>query len=723
MARATKSSSKPPSKGKSTRATRRKNPSQTYVDDEAAESDDGVMVEAEDKGDDEYDMVANESDVAFIDDRSSRGEIDDIESKLRTKKRSLSPMKRTSTRQSDDVIDVAGSSSEEDLTAMDADDRKPQGLKSSALPEPIGTRSSTSRREVKDGPPPFVIKKKAKPVKKMSDAELHVDDKTMEQFKLWMAAQSKKTSDPVDGSETVSENSEDKRHNGLSARSAPKQARRDMSPDWDPPLQLSPSKGNKRTVQMRQRLECHVPRRTTSEADISSAGGSEEDAGPDMKRPSKSSIAKRLDFAESRENRKDQTTHEKSRAKRSSNDGESDVEEPSTVFLEDIETYKVYFDPRAPCGVADPDLQDPVLEDSYSGLPPLPKLDRANRQILPAFDPQGLSYDESADVKGGRVKFSSWKRHLKHMLPDNSYGAITFTEAEPNFINPSRVSPLRLSRQASPGSSPTYRLLVGSHIAVCVSAVFCSESVLVEAAKIGPKSERLRKWVSGIFHNQEWERFEALTCLVFGETIMYGQISAKKAVAFQTMISPDSQHGTKGDADQRFDAEAPADMFSPVMKKTPAKKTGAQMPKFKSKTLLAYNDVGEMISGTSFKRHRNNTFAVPVYDARKVVVDFQSDLDHLDQVLPRFSGEVPFGSFVVVGYTLSGYQGLRSGSTDKVAHLGCNVVQVHTLEGKSCPIVSYTYSNSVLGGRSLSTDRGRPVPDRMEAELETPLEI
>ncbi|KAJ6462305.1 hypothetical protein C8R47DRAFT_1240291, partial [Mycena vitilis] len=183
-------------------------------------------------------------------------------------------------------------------------------------------------------------------------------------------------------------------------------------------------------------------------------------------------------------------------------------------------------------------------------------------------------------------------------------------------------------------------------------------SVLVEAARIGPKSERLRKWVSGIFHNQEWERFEALACLVFGETVMYGQISAKNAVAFQTMISPDSQYGAKGDADQRFDAEAPADMFSPVVRKTPAKKTGAQKSRFKSKTLLAHNDV------------------VPVFDARKVVVDFQLDLDRLDEVLPKFSGEIPFGSFVVVGYTLSEYQGLRSGSTNKVAHLGCNVVWV-----------------------------------------------
>lgn len=67
---------------------------------------------------------------------------------------------------------------------------------------------------------------------------------------------------------------------------------------------------------------------------------------------------------------------------------------------------------------------------------------------------------------------------------------------------------------------------------------------------------------------------------------------------------------------------------------------------------------------------------VPVYDARKVVVDFQADLDRLDQVLPRFSGEIPFSSFIVVGYTASSYQGTLSGSNERVAQLGCNVLWV-----------------------------------------------
>ncbi|KAJ7642478.1 hypothetical protein DFH06DRAFT_1137488 [Mycena polygramma] len=588
-------------RGKTTRTTKKKTAPRgyVYIDDEADDSDEGVLVEAEDKEEEAYDMVAHESDVEFIDDRdpetlsvgsstgykSSGGVLDAIERKLNAKKRSPSPVKKRSA--GNGAVETGGSSGEEDLIAMDADD--------SALPKPIGTRSSASRRELpKDDPPPFVIRKKVKKSSTIPDPALNMDDETMEKFKSWMAVMSKTAEEPA----TKAPGRVTARKVGNDAGPST-QFYRNVSPDWDLPDTL---------------IESINERKATGGKRKRSAMGSQADTDSDSRRPSKSSIARKLDFKLNEEDGGSKARPEGSGAAApmgSPFELVSDDESPSTVFLEDIETYKAYFDPRAPCGVNDPDLQDPQLVDSYSGLPPLP----------------------------------------------NSYGALTFKEAEPNFINPSRVSPLRLSRQASPGSSPTYRLLVGTRIALCVTSVFCSESVLAEPAKIGAKSDRVRKWLSGVFHNQEWERFEALCCLVFGETVMYGQISSKKAVAFQTMISPDSSGGTKGDVDHRFDTEAPADMFSPIVAKTKSqKKPNAPKPKFKSKTLLAHNDV------------------VPVYDARKQVVDFQTDLGRLDEVLPRLSGEIPFGSFVVVGYTLSSYQGVRSGSSDKVAHLGCNIV-------------------------------------------------
>ncbi|KAJ7028866.1 hypothetical protein C8F04DRAFT_963544 [Mycena alexandri] len=178
-------------------------------------------------------------------------------------------------------------------------------------------------------------------------------------------------------------------------------------------------------------------------------------------------------------------------------------------------------------------------------------------------------------------------------------------------------------------------------IAVCVSAVFCTESVVVTAAKIGGKSERLRKWVSGIFHNQEWERFEALMCLVFGRDILYAQINGKKAISFQSMISPENSSGSKGEC------------------------------------LPHHYCCLRALTGVSRHGHTvRQKRALPVYDARKTAFDFEFDLPRISAVLPSFTGEIPFSSFVVVGYTASTYNGALGGSTERVTHLGCNVIWV-----------------------------------------------
>jgi hypothetical protein len=65
---------------------------------------------------------------------------------------------------------------------------------------------------------------------------------------------------------------------------------------------------------------------------------------------------------------------------------------------------------------------------------------------------------------------------------------------------------------------------------------------------------------------------------------------------------------------------------------------------------------------------------VPVYDARKVVINFDVDLGRLDKVLPLFAGEVPSGSFVVVGYTVSGFKAGAQTGADRVPQIGFNIV-------------------------------------------------
>ncbi|KAJ6464207.1 hypothetical protein C8R47DRAFT_1079754 [Mycena vitilis] len=331
---------------------------------------------------------------------------------------------------------------------------------------------------------------------------------------------------------------------------------------------------------------------------------------------------------------------------------EVDETEHSTVFMDMLETYKAYYDPLAVCGVNDEDLQDPVLVNSYVGQPPLP----GDRSLLAVYDPSRLSGQEHEPVKGGRVKFSTWARYIPSILADNAIGAVLFREAEPNFINPSRVSPLNLSCQVTAGSAATQRLMTNGRVAMCVSSIFCTESFLVDAKKIGANTDRTRKWVSGIPHNQDFERLESLFCLVLGEHVLYAQITPKKALSFQTMMSPANAAAVQ-DVEDAF-TSAPSDMFAPVTpSKSPVKaKSPSKARNFTSKTLLAAHD------------------KVPVYDARTVVFDFNSDLNRMGSVLPAFHGEIPFGSFVVVGYTVAGYKASLSAGGERVPHLGCNIL-------------------------------------------------
>jgi len=65
-----------------------------------------------------------------------------------------------------------------------------------------------------------------------------------------------------------------------------------------------------------------------------------------------------------------------------------------------------------------------------------------------------------------------------------------------------------------------------------------------------------------------------------------------------------------------------------------------------------------------FLRH----LLVPVFDGRSTAFTFGEDLEHLQQVLPAWEGEIPEGSFAVVGYTVSTFT-----NSSRLRSLSCNL--------------------------------------------------
>lgn len=56
-----------------------------------------------------------------------------------------------------------------------------------------------------------------------------------------------------------------------------------------------------------------------------------------------------------------------------------------------------------------------------------------------------------------------------------------------------------------------------------------------------------------------------------------------------------------------------------------------------------------------------------MFDAREQAFDINKDLNRMNQLLPRFEGEIPQGSFVIVGYTASVYK------KGEQVNLSCNI--------------------------------------------------
>ncbi|KAJ7245273.1 hypothetical protein C8J57DRAFT_1524403 [Mycena rebaudengoi] len=540
-----------------------------------------------------------------------------------------SPLKAKSPGKANSIIEI-GTTSEEDIEAMDIDDsmfKKPASVKRPALPPSLTTRSAAKRKSDADVKPQPSNKKTKAEATASSPAKAATSKPPLRPSPSPVKPK-KIDFDAIELEKGIkASKKEDKalRASNVKGKTKPVDTTR-YSPEWPSSGGRSPAPIALITRSTKVKAKNLPSQRSIVEDVISRMSGEDMDLALRKDESVKVSRPISTFMIKSKDNPADKPAAPAGTAPLTM----EDVESRSTVFLEDLETYKSFYDAEAPCGVFDPDLQDPALAPYYVGNPPLP----GGRQILPAFDPKRLNGVEEEDttLKGGRVKLEAGKNHAKRMLAENSVGAMVFVEAAPNFINPSKVSPVRLSSQL---------VTTGS------------DSVVVTPGKLGG-TDRLRKWISGVFHNQDWERFEALSCLVFGQQILYAQITPKKALSFQTMMSPSNLESAR-ETDARFAKGAPSDMFSPVVSSSPSKSPRkAGKPAFKSKTLLGYND--------------------PVYDARKTVIDFKVDLDRLDKRLPLFVGEIPFGSFVVVGYTCSTYSAAINGSPEKVANIGFNVV-------------------------------------------------
>jgi len=227
------------------------------------------------------------------------------------------------------------------------------------------------------------------------------------------------------------------------------------------------------------------------------------------------------------------------------------------------------------------------------------------------------------------------------------------------YFNPCRASPMDLIvRESFRGRREAF---VGKRSAVAIVTGYCTDSHLIRG--------RTNKSISILFHGQEWERYCCFVSMIFDAKEMFGQIY-KSALSFSTLPESVSPPPIISNAN-----------VSPLSGRR-AKIN--QTPVERSRGALFYSDIGMSISlflslssPTLNINVLTSCILVPVFDAREVSMDSSVDFDDLSKTFPTFEKEVPIGSCVAVGHSMSTYPGKKGDpSNENNTNLATNILFV-----------------------------------------------
>ncbi|KAJ2914404.1 hypothetical protein MD484_g6004, partial [Candolleomyces efflorescens] len=284
--------------------------------------------------------------------------------------------------------------------------------------------------------------------------------------------------------------------------------------------------------------------------------------------------------------------------------------------------------------VTDPDVQDVLLADDYAKCPPL----RA-----------GILLPLKESVPMGCPALSAWEQNCDGLNMESAFNAVRFVEGSNQpFINPCRASPLAVDCKETIKGKRFVLLRSGRPLVSVVSgSVEWSQLTHLGDNPVKVKFIRVR------LHGQELERFMAWTTMVFPSHLRIYTHLWQNAFQFSTKSAP---------------WEKKASPVKPRMQ-------GLYM---KPKVMGAGS--GATTGGADYTGTDGFALShladVPVFDARDMgAIDFNVELPDLDAHYPRFFGEVPLGSLVVVGHTMTLYLS-GSGENEGKWCLSMNVLWV-----------------------------------------------
>ncbi|RXW16238.1 hypothetical protein EST38_g9618 [Candolleomyces aberdarensis] len=255
-------------------------------------------------------------------------------------------------------------------------------------------------------------------------------------------------------------------------------------------------------------------------------------------------------------------------------------------------------------------LHDVFLGKDYAALPNLPAgkwMPWTNSRVI------------------GPWAFHLWGKLSPEMNALLALAAIRFQDSGA-YTNPSRAAPANLQLRDVPAKSPRF------HVMRNFKNLYCLTSGLVLSCqlRIPTKGGMRKKEIQIIPYKQEWERLVGWSCLVLDENPLGAQL-------WRGSI----QMSTRGVVDSK-----PTESSAIAVNPDPAP--------------------GPAVDGFSLGAEDE----VPIYDARHSTnFNFDTDLPILSSRLPKWDGdELPLGSCVVAGYTMSKYMNNKG-----IWSVGCNI--------------------------------------------------
>ncbi|KAJ6512498.1 hypothetical protein C8R45DRAFT_960590, partial [Mycena sanguinolenta] len=284
-----------------------------------------------------------------------------------------------------------------------------------------------------------------------------------------------------------------------------------------------------------------------------------------------------------------------------------------------LESGSPHPDPLNECDVMDEGLQDPMLLKTYIDLPPLKR-----RHIHPTFV-SGGNWEARPIQYENNIWFSSWATFLKKFDLRMLASVMSFVESG-QYVNPVRVSPLKIATSPTKAASANCRLTMGKSgpPAAFVTAGMCTDSCLTKFFTTTGVESYIYKYVSMLLHSQDRERFDAFMCLCFGREHLYTSMTDGAIQFSSALIKP----GGSVSEHTQSTTPIPRSMLSPS-KPSSSSTTTAAVSAYRTYSLSPHSEI-------------------PAYNAIGRSFDFTRDVANV-QSLPKWEGEIPLFSFIVVG--------------------------------------------------------------------------